>query len=460
MRAMSRRAPERTKKARPMARACPHRFERAVLATIRRRRLFSPASRVLVALSGGADSSALLAVLAALRERGQLSALFACHVDHQLRPGSAQDGDFCAALCLKLGVPLERTKVSVSGGGNVQAAARRARYLALRAAGARAGCDRIATGHQRGDQAETVLHRLMRGSGARGLSGIPARRGALVRPLIDRSRAEVLEYLHDRDLDFREDPTNATPRFLRNRIRSTLLPALEALAPGIEGRLARSSDLLREDDRALERLAARIAPRGATRAPVASFLPLPAAVQRRALRRLWRAASGSRRDLTAGHVEAVLRLVGAAGASRRVSLPRRFEARIEAGFVEVGLPRPARVELRRLPIEGPGAYPLPGSRAAVEIEWASEEPPPWPLELRTRRPGDRFRSEHGKAGQKLKKWLIDRKVPRARRNVLWLVADLDGRVLCVPELEPKARGAHALRVRFYATGERMGDGGG
>jgi len=445
------RSPAHEKRASAMATTHLHEFERAVLGTIRVRRLASPSSRVLCALSGGADSTALVAALSALRAAGHLAEVCACYVDHQLRAGSAADGEFCLALCAGLGVPLERARVTVAAGENVQAAARRVRYAALRAAAARAGCDLIATGHQRGDQAETVLHRLLRGAGARGLSGIPARRGALVRPLIDRSRPEILDYLAERGLEFREDPTNATPKYLRNRIRGSLLPALEALAPGVERRLARSADLLREDDRALERLAARAAPRGASRARAAALEALPAAARRRAVRRLWRAASGSRRDLTALHVEAVLRLLGAR-TEGRVSLPRRLEARVENGFVEVGRPTPPGRAPGPLRVDGPGAYALPGRGAAVEFLWTSQDPPPWPLELRTRRPGDRFRSERGGSGRKLKKWLIDRKVPRASRGALWVVADRDGRVLCVPELEARAKGASALRVRFYATG--------
>jgi tRNA(Ile)-lysidine synthase len=327
------------------------------------------------------------------------------------------------------------------------------RYRALRAACARAGCDRIATGHQRQDQAETVLHRLLRGAGARGLAGIPARRGSLLRPILERSREEVLDYLQHRGLDFREDPTNATPRYLRNRIRGSLLPVMEALAPGVERRLARSADLLRDDDHALERIAARVTPKGATGVARSALVGLPLAVSRRVVRRLWHAASGSRRDLGAEHVDAVVRLAGSASVGR-VSLPHGLVAEVGRDLLELGVPELAVAVPSAMPISGPGAYALPGRAAVVEVAWDSAEPAPWPLELRTRRPGDRFRSEHGRAGRKLKRWLIDRKVPRARRSSLWVVADQKGRVLCVPELEPRARGTGALKVCFRETEAR------
>ncbi len=160
-------------------------YVRAVLATIRRRALLSATDTVLAAVSAGPDSTALVAALAALRDRGELGAVAALHVDHGLRPGGGEDAACASAACARLGVPFESVRVRVAR-GNVQAEARRARYAALRDAAARVQASRIATGHTRTDQAETVLLRLLRGAGARGLGAIPPRRGPFVRPLIDR----------------------------------------------------------------------------------------------------------------------------------------------------------------------------------------------------------------------------------------------------------------------------------
>ncbi len=401
---------------------------------------------MLAALSGGPDSSALVAALAALRDAGLLAWVSAIHVDHRLRPGSADDGEACADLCRRLDVPFERVEVEVAP-GNVQAQARRARYAALRRAAERARATRIATGHTRSDQAETVLLRLMRGSGARGLAGIPPRRGAVVRPLIDRSRPEVLAYLRARRLRWLEDPSNATPRYLRNRMRATMVPLLEAVNPSLERALSRTADLLRDDERALDRLS-RAAVHGAASGSD-ELLALPLAVRRRAVRRLWRAARGRRDGLTARHVEAVLDLLGRGGPGR-VALPDGIEARFSYGRLELATAgrRPAGTAAETA-VPGPGRYPLPDRRGAIEVglrPGARREEVDWPLVLRTRRPGDRFRPERGRGSKKLKAWLIDRKVPRDERDRLLVLADRSGRVLWLPELE--ARGTTPLELRL------------
>lgn len=438
-----------------MRRAGPHPFEAGVGETLRRRRLAKPGEPLLVALSGGPDSTALLAALRALSLAGAVGPITACHVDHGLRPGSERDAEHCARLCRELGVPLDRRAVHVAP-GNVQARARQARYAALREAAAGAGAVRIATGHTRSDQAETLLLRLLRGAGARGLAGIPPRRRgpgpAVVRPLIDRSRAEVIAYLRDRGLGWLEDPSNASGRYLRNRVRLEILPAIVALAPGAEAALARAADLLRGDDRVLD-TAARGLVAGAG-APLGPFRAAPVALRRRAVRALWREATGSRRGLAAGHVEAVLQLAARGRpAGARVALPGGREARVEGGELVVGPPRvPAPVQAPVV-AGGPGRYPVPGREVALVVEPGGAGPRPgagglalgegraaWPLTLRTRLPGDRFRPARGRGQKKLKAWLIDRKVPRAARDRLLLLVDASGRVLWIPELGAAAEG--------------------
>jgi tRNA(Ile)-lysidine synthase len=402
-------------------------FTSGVTDTCRRRHLLGCNDEVLVALSWGADSTALLSALAEMRDAGHVGRLTAVHVDHALRPGSHLDGETCSLVCASLGVPLRRVKVEVRG-GNVQAEARRARYAALRREAARVGATRIATGHTQDDQAETVVLRLLRGSGARGLSGIPPRRGPIVRPLIDRSRAEVIAYVRMHELPHVEDPSNATPRFLRNRVRAEVIPALRALAPHASRALARAADLLRDDERALAGEGRRLAATGSVR--VEGLLAEPVAVRRRVVRDLWRRASGRRADLEARQVESVLALLGR-GAPSRAPLSRGFEACIRYGALTIRT-APGTVPVAEpLRIAGPGAHALPEGGV---IEVASAVGAAWPLWWRGRLPGDRFRPAGGRGSKKLKAWLIDRKVPREVRDALRVLADDAGWILWIPEL--------------------------
>ena len=382
---------------------------------------------MLVALSGGADSTALLGALAELRHAGELTEVVALHVDHGLRAGSERDADGCARVCERLGVVLRRVAVRVAP-GNVQASARKARYAALRREASLAGATLVATGHTRDDQAETVLLRLLRGSGARGLAGIPPRRGVIIRPLIDRSRAEVIAYLEERELPHIEDPTNATPRFLRNRVRAEVLPTLRAIAPHVETTLARAADLLRDDDRALSARGRRLVIRGKSR--VEGLLREPIAIQRRAVRSLWMRATGRQAGLEAHHVESVLSLLGRREPAR-ARLPKGFEASLRYGELEIRPVPAAFPEHAASCLPAPGAHVLPGGQV-LEVEGAVGAC--WPLWWRGRLPGDRFHPAGRKGSKKLKAWLIDEKVPQEARDRLWVLADDHGKVLWIPEL--------------------------
>jgi tRNA(Ile)-lysidine synthase len=407
-------------------------YAAAVLDTLRRRRLVVPGDHVLVALSAGPDSTALLAALAELRDSAAVGELrlSALHVDHGLRADSGADAAAAAATCARLAVPFASEKVQVAR-GNVQAEARRARYAALRREAARVGATRIATGHTRTDQAETVLLRLFRGAGARGLAGIPPRRGRIVRPLIDRARSEGLAYLAARGVPFRDDPTNATPRYARNRLRLSVWPAIAALAPSAERALARTADLARDDERALAR-SARILAAGEPRISIEVVRAAPVAVRRRLVQRLFRTAAGRRVTLERKHVEAVLALIGRRGPGT-ATLPGGLEARCRYGTLELGpvfVVTPASVPVD---VPGPGRYLVGPDGLSIELSARRPEQVPWPALLRRRRPGDRFRPEHGRGGKKLKAWLIDEKVPREQRNELIVLAS-GARVLAIPAL--------------------------
>jgi len=225
-----------------------------VAQTLRRRIQLPPAARVLAAVSGGADSVSLARLLAELAARGTLTLVGIAHLNHQLR-GADADGDeaFCAALAERLGVPFRAARADVADlaaarGESIEAAARRARYAFLSETARSLGATHVATGHTLDDQAETVLLRLLRGAGSRGLSGIRARRGSVIRPLLECRRADVRAYLAARGETFREDASNMDRRIPRNRLRHELLPIIDALAPGGCEALARTATLAADDE--------------------------------------------------------------------------------------------------------------------------------------------------------------------------------------------------------------------
>ncbi len=225
------------------------------LLTLARRALTGEASvargsAVVAAVSGGPDSMALLHVLSRLGPK--LGIVVHAHgVDHGLRREASGELDAAEAFAKHVGVPFGRTAVAVARGGNLQARARTARYAALAAAARAVGAQSIATAHHADDRAETVLLRLMRGAGPRGLAVLPGRAplaGApaleLVRPLLRARRASVIAHVERHAVPFAADPSNADPRYLRTRVRRDLLPLLEELSPRIVEHLVALADQL------------------------------------------------------------------------------------------------------------------------------------------------------------------------------------------------------------------------
>ena len=199
--------------------------------------------RILVAVSGGPDSMALLDVLARLAPK--LGVEVTAHgVDHGLRPEARAELDLAEAHARRLGVPFGRSLVDVEAGGNLQARARTARYGALERAQQGSGATLLATAHHADDRAETVLLRLLRGSGPGGLAVLEARSGTRIRPLIRARRADVLSHLERHHVAFASDPSNRNRRYLRVRVREELLPLMTELSPGIVGHLNALADAL------------------------------------------------------------------------------------------------------------------------------------------------------------------------------------------------------------------------
>jgi tRNA(Ile)-lysidine synthase len=198
-------------------------------------------ARVLVAVSGGPDSMALLHVLGHLRSRLAFG-LFAHGVDHGLRPAAAGELDLAEEFAGRLEVPFTRSAVRLAPGGNLQARARTVRWEALRIAASRAGAHRIATGHHADDRAETVLMRILRGTGPRGLAALPPLDGDRIRPFYRARRADIDAHVARHAVPHALDPSNRDPRFLRTRVRADVMPILERLSPRVVEHLCHLAD--------------------------------------------------------------------------------------------------------------------------------------------------------------------------------------------------------------------------
>jgi tRNA(Ile)-lysidine synthase len=275
-------------------------------------------AQVLAAVSGGADSMALAAALAAEAPRvGQHAG--AVTIDHGLQTGSVLRSQEVADRCRDLGLdPVVVEAVTVGAAGGPEAAARDAHYAALEDVAARTGATAVALGHTLDDQAETVLLGLARGSGARSLAGMPARRGNLIRPLLAVRRDTTAKACAALGITPWSDPHNEDPAYTRARVRATAMPALmDALGPGVPEALARTAAMLRSDTDALDAWAEQVI----DPLDVAVLKPLPAAVRTRVLRRAAIAAGASAGSLTAAHVGNIDALVMNWRGQGPVSLP-------------------------------------------------------------------------------------------------------------------------------------------
>jgi tRNA(Ile)-lysidine synthase len=394
--------------------------------------------RPLALVSGGPDSVALLRVIVALG--GEPVVL---HVDHGLRgEESREDAEFVRVLCERLGVRCEVRRLGLGDGSNLQERAREERYRIAEEVAGRLELEAIATGHTADDVAETVLMNLARGAGLRGLAGIPPVRGNVQRPLIERTRREVVEYLKDLDQPYRTDPTNLTGKYARNRVRLEVLPVLEELYPGAASNVARAASLAREDLEVLEELAAGAVERRGEEVILRldALTMLRPALRRYAVRLAYSTLAPDAAPLPSSLVEDVLGLAEGGEGTRTLDLPGGVVASGRAGE-ELALYREARsmdfgwkgirvgetVEFGGWRIsarEVAGYDPVDAARAEVAYLDASGGP----YGVRMAREGDIIRPLGLGGTKKVLKAMMDRKVPSDLRRRTPVVVDGRGEV--------------------------------
>src|SRR5215813_3700391 len=309
-----------------------------VQACIEAHAMLSPGDKVIVAVSGGADSMALLFALFQLRSMYDLT-LIVAHVNHQLRGKEAgQDALFVEQQAARLGLSFHQTCVDVKAlqqslGISVQQAARQLRYRFLYALHQALNVTRIALGHTADDQAETLLMRLVRGSGPAGFAGIPAVRLPFIRPLITVSRPTIYSYLQSEHCPWVEDSSNARPVYLRNRVRLDLLPKLQQYNPRLVRRLNELADMLRADSQVLEQQVDEwalqtLAWQARSRVEICCrlFGLAPVAIQRLLLRRVIEALAASPEVVGFRHIENLRQFIVSGNQRRWCSLPGEIGA--------------------------------------------------------------------------------------------------------------------------------------
>ncbi len=400
--------------------------------------------RILVMLSGGGDSVALLDVAVRAKGAAQIEAL---HVNYGLRSDSALDQRHCELLCERLGIRLYVREVVLPGSGNMHANARAERYRIAREIVRDRGIEWIATAHTADDQAETVLYRLVSSPGRRALRGIPERDGDLIRPLLGVRRGELRAYLAERGLEWREDSSNADPRFARARVRR-VLAELEDVHPAALANVNATAELMRVEEDAvrelvLERLEALRARDGSL--AIEDLAELHPAVAALALRELAEAATGRPVPAAYRRVADVLAL-SARGGTRRTDLGAGAVAEVAYGRLRV-YAEPTAIGDKpdspagQLLLDLPGRHDFHGWRITAEpagngvsangtghTVTTAAVGAPYEIELnltpsaarnllvRSRRQGDRLRPVGLGGSKSLQDVFVDRKIPRALRD--------------------------------------------
>lgn len=441
---------------------------------MRRKAFFHAGQRIGVAVSGGPDSVLLLYFMEMLADESGLT-LAAVHFNHRLR-GAESDGDEALVRGLAQAMHIDYLRSEAEVGRlartsrcNLEAVARELRYKYFFSLVEQGGLDWVATAHTANDQAETVLMRLLRGAGTRGLGGIyPVLDQKVVRPFLGVTRAEVMQEIASRELAYRIDSTNLDVRLRRNKVRIELLPLLaKEYNPEIVSVLSQLADCSREDEVSLEALARERAQpwpmqeRGEERIPVATLRDLPPALARRVLRQMLQSVRGASSSVSYDHIEALRRLAAGAHSGRVLTLPGGTVARREFAWLVVG-----RLDASPSPEDFSYSMSLPGELTVPELGCTYRLKiltPGGPAEaynlnkvvgldarklagevvLRNWRAGDCFRPLGSRGTRKLKELFRERKIPQARRKN-WPVMLCGGQIVWVRGFPP-AQNAAATR---------------
>ena len=429
-----------------------HIILKKAMATALRYGMFEKNDRVVVAVSGGADSVCLLHVLHKLRKVLGID-LIVCHFDHGLRPDEDEEETLFVQMLaesLDLSFATEKAEGKLRAGApSMEETARNLRYAFLTNRMHHFSAQKIAVGHTRNDQAETVLMRLLRGSGTAGLSGIPpVRDGVIVRPLIELTKEEIMGYLSREKIQYVTDPSNLNPDPLRNDIRLNILPLLKMRQPELVSILGKTAAILREERDWMETeardwltLQGRMEPYGKITIPLAEFNQLHDAKKNHVIREAIRSSGGGLGRITSKHIEAVKRVAEGENPHARIPLPgnqtcgKIYERLVfsserikRTGDFSFLIHKPGRFRMKEPPCiirisECRRTISEPAMDSA-QTAFFDADRVTYPLTVRNARKGDRFIPLGMKGHKKLKNFFIDNKIPaEERKNIPILLTD-------------------------------------
>jgi tRNA(Ile)-lysidine synthase len=419
---------------------------------INQNHLLQKGDKVLAACSGGPDSLALVSILHHLKDEYELT-LAVAHVDHMFRGAeSAADAAFVAEMCKKLSIPCFQTAIDVpryiaETGKSPQDAARILRYQYLRQVAHTMGNGKIATGHHRDDQAETVLIHLLRGAGGSGIGGMKACDAGIIRPLLDVSRSQIEQYCRDNDLSPRLDSTNLQTKYRRNKIRIELIPLLEReYNVNISDAICRTAILIGDEHNYVAEAANNTWPSIGQEENKLVTLNcerlncLHIALKREIIRRAVEKIRGDLKGITFYHVEKLIELANCGQVGSLVELPGGIIARRNYTKVSFCVQEPASPKSAaslEVPLSVPGVTPIPKmgititaslqdknaglrSKNTAVFDWQEITTP---LYVRLRKAGDRFQPLGMSGNKKLKDFFIDAKIPQEERDSVPIICD-------------------------------------
>jgi tRNA(Ile)-lysidine synthase len=422
-----------------------------VIKTIEKYNLLNKKDRVVVALSGGSDSTALLAALAQISKQLDFSIIVA-HYNHGLRgTQSDEDEKYSQELAKKMGLIFVSGKMDSKlqqKGVSPEDFYRQQRYQFLNKVAEDYNAQKIALGHNIQDQAETVLLNLLRGSGLEGLKGIlPIREGKFIRPLIEVSKEEIIAFLNEAGISYCQDSSNENNIYLRNKIRLELIPYLkEKFNPKIEENLAQMAEILRQDDdfirnsvqEALESTYIQSLPDGIS-LNIEYIKGLVPSIRLRLFKEILESMIPEKNGFSFSNINALERLAQATESGKRISLPLAIVARRE--YDNIILTRD-KICLKQVdyeyPVNIPGIIHVKETDRTISIEktfrdkmdmqlknkiYLDLDKIQQPIILRNRRDGDRFQPLGMKGQQKIKSLFINQKIPRNKRNEVMLLVD-------------------------------------